>query len=189
MRFIVAALLLISIAACQSSTKQESGEKADTTELQAPYATVFYDSLQLAMESYYSLTEGLTQANITYIDRYSAALKQHLDSLPLNSLQMDSGRLANVRNQVTSMSAELSGLVGENGIEEKRAAFDMVSGLLFDLIKVTGVKGKTVYRQYCPMALKDAGGYWLSNSSKKTNPYFGNDMLGCVEVTDSLKFN
>ncbi|MBP1653016.1 MAG: hypothetical protein H6Q26_3173 [Bacteroidetes bacterium] len=189
MRFIVAALLLISIAACQSSTRQENGEKGDTTALQAPYATVFYDSLQLAMESYYSLTEGLTQANITYIDRYSAELKQHLDSLPLNSLQMDSGRLANVRNQVTSMSAELSGLVSEKAIEEKRAAFDMVSGLLFDLIKVTGVKGKTVYRQYCPMALKDAGGYWLSNSSKKTNPYFGNDMLGCVEVTDSLRFN
>jgi Cu(I)/Ag(I) efflux system membrane fusion protein len=189
MRFIAAALLVISIAACQSSDRQGTEEKVDSTVLQAPYATVFYDSLQLAMESYYSLTEGLTQANITYIDRYSAALKQHLDSLPLNTLQMDSGRLANVKNQVTSMSAELSGLVGEKALEEKRAAFDMVSGLLFDLIKVTGVKGKTIYRQYCPMALKDAGGYWLSNSSKKINPYFGNDMLGCVEVTDSLKFN
>ncbi|WP_343674990.1 DUF3347 domain-containing protein [Chitinophaga sp.] len=189
MRFIAAAILLIGIAACQSSTQQASGEKGDTTVLQAPYATVFYDSLQLALESYYSLTEGLTQANITYIDRYGAELKQHLDSLPLSSLQMDSGRLGNVRNQVTSMSAELSGLVGEKTIDEKRAAFDMISGLLFDLVKITGVKGKTIYRQYCPMALKDAGGYWLSNSSKKINPYFGNDMLGCVEVTDSLRFN
>ncbi|SFW31752.1 DUF3347 domain-containing protein [Chitinophaga sancti] len=189
MRFIAAALLVVSIAACQSSDKKETEDKVDNSVLQAPYATVFYDSLQLAMESYYSLTEGLTQANITYIDRYSGEMKLHLDSLPLQSLQMDSGRLANVRNQVTSMSAELSGLIGEKGIEEKRAAFDMVSGLLFDLIKVTGLKGKTVYRQYCPMALKDAGGFWLSKSNKKMNPYFGNDMLGCVEVTDSLKFN
>jgi len=189
MRFIAAGLLLISIAACQSSNRQANEAKEDTTVLQAPYAPVFYDSLSLAMESYYSLTAGMTQANLTYIDRYSTELKQHLDSLPLHALQMDSGKLGNVRNQVSSMSAELSGLVGEKGIEEKRAAFDMVSGLLFDLVKVTGVKGKTIYRQYCPMALKDAGGYWLSNSRKKINPYFGDDMLGCVEVTDSLRFN
>lgn len=189
MKFIVPVLVLIGLAACHSNNEQGATGKTDTTVLQAPYATVFYDSLQAAMDSYYSLTEGMTEANLTYIDKFGAQLKQHLDSLPLHTLQMDSGRLAGVQTKVGTMSAELSGMIGEQKIEGKRAAYDIVSGTLYDLIKVTGLKGKTIYRQYCPMALNDNGAFWLTNSGKKINPYFGNDMLGCVEVTDSLRFN
>jgi hypothetical protein len=181
-------LVIIAFLACNESAKQPAGATAEQGPLKAPYAAQFYDSLQVTMDAYYDLTEGFSQGNVTYVNKWSAILKQHIEGLPLQLLQMDSARLEAIRNATGSISAELTGVQGETGIEEKRAGFNMVSDMLYDIVQTTGLKGKTVYRQYCPMALNDHGAYWMSRSSKLQNPYFGNGMLGCVEVTDSLRY-
>lgn len=188
---IIISLLLniLILSACDQPVKQaDQAAQTDQRVLQAPYAPRFYDSLQVTMDTYYDLTEGMTAGNITYADKWAGLLKQHIDSLPLHLLQMDSTKLEQVRMNTSSISSELAGLQGEKTIDEKRVAFGMVSDILYELVKTTGLHGKTVYRQYCPMALNDNGGFWLSKSSKLQNPYFGNDMLGCVEVTDSLRY-
>lgn len=46
----------------------------------------------------------------------------------------------------------------------------------------------TLYKQYCPMALNDKGAYWLSAQSDIKNPYFGDAMLTCGEVQETLTF-
>ena len=185
---IIISLLLIS--ACNQQVKQpDHAAEADQRELQAPYAVQYYDSLQVTMDTYYDLTEGMVAGNITYADKWAGLLKQHIDSLPLHLLQMDSSKLELIRLHTGSISAELAGLLGEKTMEEKRAAFEVVSDVLYEVVKTTGLRGKTIYRQYCPMALNDKGAYWMSKTTKLQNPFFGNDMLGCVEVTDSLKYN
>lgn len=183
-------LYVLIITACnQQTNKEEQAAKQDTQEvLQAPYAPQFYDSLQVTMDTYYDLTDGFATSNISYTDKWAGLLKQHIDSLPLHLLEMDSSRLEPVKQSVSSISAELQGIIAEKTLDEKRAGFEMVSDMLYDLVKTTGLRGKTIYRQYCPMAFNDRGAYWLSRSSKLENPYFGNEMLGCVQVTDSLRY-
>lgn len=181
-------LVIITFLACNEAAKAPAATQADNGPLKAPYAAEFYDSLQTTMDAYYDLTDGLSQGNATYTDKWAAILRQHIDSLPLVTLQMDSAKLGAIRTATGSISAELTGLLGEKDLEGKRAGFEAVSDMLYDIIQATGLKGKTVYRQYCPMAFNDRGAYWLSRSSKRQNPYFGNEMLGCVEVTDSLRY-
>ena len=188
---IIISLLLniIILSACDQPAKQsDHTAQADQRVLQAPYAAQFYDSLQVTMDTYYDLTEGMSAGNITYADKWAGLLKQHIDSLPLQLLQMDSSRLAQLKVNTGSISSELAGLQQEKTIDQKRVAFGMISDMMYDLVKTTGLRGKTIYRQYCPMALNDNGGYWLSKTSKLQNPYFGNEMLNCVQVTDSLKY-
>jgi hypothetical protein len=187
MRFAIF-LVITAFFACNEAAKQPAAAKSESGPLKAPYATVFYDSLQVTMDAYYDLADGLSQGNITYADKWAAILKQHIDSLPLRALQMDSAKLGAISMATGSISAELAGVLGEKDLEEKRAGFEAVSDMLYDIIQSTGLKGKTIYRQYCPMAFNDRGAYWLSRSSKLQNPYFGNGMLGCVEVTDSLRY-
>jgi hypothetical protein len=182
-------LYVLVTGACNQSARQEKQPAAaDQEVLQAPYAKVFYDSLQVTMDTYYDLSAGFTAGNATYADKWAGLLKQHIDSLPLHTLQMDSSRLEQIKVNTGSISAELVGLQGENTLDEKRVAFEMVSDMLFDLVKTTGLKGNTVYRQYCPMAFNDRGAYWISRSNQPENPYFGKEMLACVQVTDSLKY-
>jgi hypothetical protein len=182
-------LNILILSACNQPVKQaDEAVKEDTRVLQAPYDARFYDSLQITMDTYYELTDGMTTGSITYADKWAGLLKQHIDSLPIHLLQMDSSRLEQMKMNAGSISAELTGLQGEKTIDQKREAFGMVSDMMYDLVRATGLRGKTIYRQYCPMALNDKGGYWMSKTNKKQNPYFGNEMLGCVEVTDSLRY-
>ncbi|PWV55839.1 DUF3347 domain-containing protein [Chitinophaga sp. S165] len=187
MRFAIF-LVITAFFACNEAAKHPAASGSESGPLIAPYAAVFYDSLQVTMDAYYDLTDGLSQGNITYADKWAAILKQHIDSLPLKALQIDSTKLGAIGMATGSISAELTGILGEKGLEEKRAGFEAVSDMLYDIVQSTGLKGKTIYRQYCPMAFNDRGAYWLSKSNKPQNPYFGNGMLGCVEVTDSLRY-
>jgi hypothetical protein len=181
-------MTVVLLYGCQPSTPKQAEGGGVTAALQAPYAQIFYDSLTVALQSYYELTDALVKADSTRADLFAITLKQHMDSLPVHQTGADSSRIAEINDAVGSISAELAGLVGEKDLESKRTAFHMVSDMLFDLVKTTGLKGKTIYRQYCPMAFNDQGAYWLSDKEEILNPYFGNKMLHCGDVTDTLSY-
>lgn len=46
---------------------------------------------------------------------------------------------------------------------------------------------KELYIQYCPMADRNNGARWLSDSKIVKNPYFGESMLKCGEVKGPIK--
>jgi 3-dehydroquinate synthase class II len=71
-------------------------------------------------------------------------------------------------------------------IKEQRAAFSELSNALIVMVKETGLTSGEVYIDYCPMALNDAGGYWLSSEKGIKNPYFGDSMLTCGETKETL---
>src|ERR1044072_6509903 len=75
----------------------------------------------------------------------------------------------------------------DEGCQKKRVNFEQISIAMFEMLKKAELKNGNVYRQYCPMAFNDKGAYWLSNTDEIKNPYFGEKMLECGEVLDSLK--
>ncbi|MFB6456029.1 DUF3347 domain-containing protein [Chitinophaga sp. Hz27] len=184
-----AMILSASLFSCHNQGTEKSTENtvvAASGALQAPYSDIYYDSLHQVMGAYYQLSAAFAGSNATAASAAAEVLKLHIDSLPVQLLQMDSSRLGNVTGITGSISAELTGLQGEQDIEGKRASFQMISDMLYDLIKATGYKGHTVYHQFCPMAFDDKGAYWLSETQKIINPYFGEKMLECGSTNDSL---
>ena len=55
------------------------------------------------------------------------------------------------------------------------------------MIKVAEITSGEVYKQYCPMAFEGKGGYWLSNSKEVRNPYYGDKMLKCGSVQETIQ--
>ena len=80
--------------------------------------------------------------------------------------------------------------IGESeDIEEQRKQFDFLSQALIKSLKVFGVEGDTFYVQHCPMANDNDGADWLSKHEKILNPYFGEKMLTCGTVQDTIDNN
>ncbi len=80
--------------------------------------------------------------------------------------------------------------IGESeDIEEQRKQFDFLSQALIKSLKVFGVEGDTFYVQHCPMANDNDGAAWLSKNEKILNPYFGEKMLTCGTVQDTIDIN
>lgn len=123
-------------------------------------------------------------------------LKEYLEIK--DALIRTDGAAANdaVINLVAVVAEDAEGLAGEirsdaraiadaEDIEGQRKRFYALSENLYSLIE-TGVSTRTLYRQYCPMAMDNQGAYWLSDNEEIRNPYFGSKMLKCGRITETI---
>lgn len=72
-------------------------------------------------------------------------------------------------------------------MEEIRGAFQQVSEGMINLTRSFTPFDTPLYIQHCPMANNNKGADWLSINAEIKNPYFGEAMLTCGEITDTIK--
>jgi len=73
--------------------------------------------------------------------------------------------------------------IGEsNDIAHQREHFAKLSENLYALVKVGKFNSAPVYHDYCPMKKS----YWLSESAAIKNTHYGNQMLTCGDVKETL---
>lgn len=75
-------------------------------------------------------------------------------------------------------------IAATDNIDEQREHFNILSQHIIEMTEMFGLEISKVYRQHCPMAFDDKGADWLSESEEILNPYFGEMMLTCGEVTE-----
>ncbi len=68
----------------------------------------------------------------------------------------------------------------------QRTAFSDLSDAMEGMMRGALSSGE-VYKQFCPMAFEGKGGYWLASSKEIRNPYYGDKMLNCGSVKDTIK--
>ncbi len=71
-------------------------------------------------------------------------------------------------------------------VNHQREHFNDLSENVYTLIKATQANKTPLYKQYCPMALNNTGAFWLASEKEINNPYFGDRMLHCGSVKESL---
>jgi len=71
-------------------------------------------------------------------------------------------------------------------IEAQRKSFVVVTTSVEKMLEGAITSG-SIYKQFCPMAFGNTGGYWLSNSKDIYNPFFGDAMLKCGRVDQEIK--
>lgn len=162
------------IASCgNSTTKEESEEGHDhaTTEGVAPVGVQVKDAtLNAVYQEYLNVNLALVNSN------------EEEAKIAANTLALGAKELANGASILSSAIK-----ITEAGtIKEQRAAFSDLSNALIILVKEAGLTSGEIYVDYCPMALNDAGAYWLSSEKGIKNPYFGASMLTCGETKETI---
>lgn len=151
----------------------------------------FNQSYQKLLTGYYSLKDALVASDSVTANAASRQLVIHADSLQINEITGDSTGM--IKETAKTFTATISGsaqaLASEKTLEAKRKEFEMLSDALWSLTRTVKYDGETVYYQYCPMAFDNKGAYWLSNQAVIRNPYFGDEMLECGKVEDSLDYS
>jgi hypothetical protein len=71
-------------------------------------------------------------------------------------------------------------------IAHQRDHFMSLSTNLYSVVKVS-MLGTPVFYEFCPMANKGKGANWLSLENKIKNPYYGNQMLTCGKVVETIQ--
>lgn len=71
-------------------------------------------------------------------------------------------------------------------VTAQRKTFEELSEQLYRIARVNELD-QTLYRQYCPMAFDNEGANWFSTDEKILNPYFGDKMLSCGAVKETIE--
>ncbi len=187
---------LLVLLSCGGNNDEQAQNAGASNEATSPLAKsqnsdAFNTSFETMLSDYYNLKDGMvksTSSVASSVDSAANKLITSTDSLKLAELKADEAIVSTAQSYAQGISAEAKALVGEKDLEAKRKAFQMISDQMYDLVRTVRYDRQVVYHQYCPMAFNDQGAYWLSNNSEIMNPYFGNKMLHCGEVRDSLDF-
>jgi Cu(I)/Ag(I) efflux system membrane fusion protein len=85
-----------------------------------------------------------------------------------------------------TMHDALGNLGRAPGLDEQRRNFESFSDALTEAVKAFGIEGAgPVYRAVCPM-VQGRDGYWLQDEELVANPYYGESMLRCGAVVETL---
>lgn len=77
-------------------------------------------------------------------------------------------------------------LAGTSDLDDQRKVFSTLSNEMAAFVKDGKLSMGMLYLEYCPMANNNSGAYWLSNEKEIKNPYFGEKMLKCGSVKETI---
>lgn len=192
-----AATALTFLANC-SGNKDEGGHTGheaveESTATQAltptkPQFTVdekFRNQLQEVFTEYVDLKNALVSSAA---GKVKVEAKDASDALAKVDMKLVEGVAHNDwMTYLAPMKSSLENIQASEDLETQRKAFSTLSENLYKSIKAFGLNGKEAFYEYCPMAFSNDGAYWLSEEDEIKNPYFGEKMLTCGEVTERLQ--
>ena len=148
-------------------------------------STLNKDPLKNVLAAYIELKNALAGDDEANVSKSGKALFKAIDDVSTDKLTTTQ------RNVWTKYYEKLSydarHIKESTDIEHQREHFVSLSKNMYAVIKAFNTNATSIYYQFCPMANDGKGAYWLSQSSKITNPYLGMKMPGCGSIKDTIK--
>lgn len=165
-------------AAAQLSGNYSMMLRPEVKSLEVPEA--FKTQLTAFMKTYFPIKNALVKSDAKETQKTIDPAKVSLAKVDMKLL---GGKAHDIwMDLLKPMQGSLDKIAQTSDVEEQRKHFETLSDNLIEAVEYFGVVENTIYRQYCPMAFRDKGAYWLSAEKEIRNPYFGDKMLTCGEV-------
>lgn len=145
----------------------------------------FRSQLTAFVKSYFTIKNALTASDVTSAQSAVSKSKASLTKVEMGLLDEKSHDVW--MGLLKPIQGSLDKIQSTKDVEVQRSHFETLSDNLISAVAYFGVEEKTVYKQYCPMAFKDKGAFWLSGEKEIKNPYFGEAMLSCGEVKETFQ--
>ena len=154
------------------------------TEAYGDVSPEFTQQLAAVLDPYLALKNALVASNA---DQATIAAAQTQELLAAVDMTLVKGEAHQQwMNYLNTMQETLSTIDSKPTLDAQRTAFAPLSKALYQSIRLFKVSGLDAYYQYCPMANNNQGAYWLSESKEIRNPYFGDKMLTCGSVKETI---
>ncbi len=172
----ITTIIVISLASCGDANKKQDTNMGTPAEIGAKKES----SPEIADASF---SDGMTGKVFQNYQQIRMALVKS-DAEEVN---LAAGNLAESFNgEREEMKSMAMAMVDAKDIENQRELFSQLAEKVEPLFKESISEG-AIYKQFCPMAFDGKGGYWISDVEEIRNPYYGEKMLKCGKVTETIK--
>ncbi|MSP08227.1 MAG: DUF3347 domain-containing protein [Chitinophagaceae bacterium] len=141
-------------------------------------------SINKVLNAYIQLKDALVKSDGTSSSSASKTLLTSIQEVNMNELNTETH--TQWMKVVNELKEDAEHINETKEITHQRDHFMSLSTNLYSVIKVSKL-GTPVFYEFCPMANKGKGANWLSLENKIKNPYYGNQMLTCGKVVETIQ--
>lgn len=172
----ITTIIVIFLASCGDANKKQGTKMNTPAEIEAKKES----SPEIADASF---SDGMTGK----VFQNYQQIRMALVNSDAEEVNLVAGNLAESFNgEKEEMKSMAMAMADAKDIEKQRELFSQFTGKVEPLFKESISEG-AIYKQFCPMALDGKGGYWISDVEEIRNPYYGEKMLKCGKVTETIK--
>ncbi|MEM9389167.1 MAG: efflux RND transporter periplasmic adaptor subunit [Bacteroidota bacterium] len=143
----------------------------------------FQQQLQAVFTAYLPVKDALIESDAKTASQEAKKLQSIIDKVDMKLVKGEAHM--EWMNDLEVLQKATKGIANETEVEKARIMLSPLSDQLFHTLTKFQIEVDG-YRQYCPMAFDFKGAFWLSDSDKIFNPYFGDAMLTCGNVEEEL---
>ena len=167
-----------------------SGEKMNSTNhsemnkrIEVP--NKFQSQLKEVFDGYILLKDALVDDNSEEAQTAAKRISQNLAKVNMKLLSDEEAHnhWMTIQKEVKNSA---NAIENNSDIAVQRGHFKHLSAHMISAVQLFGVNQK-VFSEYCPMADNNKGAYWLSLEEEIRNPYYGEAMLKCGEVRETIE--
>ncbi len=125
------------------------------------------ESVKQAFDQYIAVKDALVQTDAEAAAKAAKELKA--------TLEANKPEIAKIAGNIAA----------SNDVNKQREMFSKLTAEMESVLKGAISSGK-IYKQFCPMAFEGKGDYWYSTSEQIRNPYYGDKMLKCGRVDETI---
>ncbi len=185
------AIAATTLTACNNiSDKSPESQTAvkDTDNLKAEMVTDSTNNVSIKgiVNAYLKLKNALTNDNSNDAATAGASVQTAFKDFDKTGLTASQRK---VFEDIEDDAGEHAEHIGKNGgnIAHQREHFEMLSKDMYDLVKLVGNEGQTLYKDFCPMYNDKKGAFWISETKDIKNPYMGKAMSTCGTMKEEIK--
>ncbi|CAL2095576.1 putative Co/Zn/Cd efflux system membrane fusion protein [Tenacibaculum sp. 190524A02b] len=169
----------------QNTMDEHAGHSMNEAVERIEVSAKFQNQLKSVFENYIQLKDALVKDDANTSSTSATTLQSSLNKVDMKLLKDKSAHShwMPLEKEIKSAAKSISSI---SDIKKQRDHFKHLSTHLTKAIQLFGVNTK-IYHQFCPMANNNKGAYWLSLEEKVLNPYFGDAMLRCGEVKETIE--
>ena len=176
------AVLMVALQACGSSTETEPVAETDTPAAKVALSEAVKADVASLLDGYFGLKDAMVTSD-------AAAVRTAADTLLARVAAFDASAdesASSVASLVDAIRFGTTNVREASDVAAQREYLPALTENMKSLVEGYQVTDASVYVQFCPMAFDNKGAYWLSSNEEVVNPYFGDMMLHCGEVTETL---
>jgi len=163
--------LCLSLVGCGACAQHDHANHVSEKPMSQAVEPMFKDNdLGTAYHHYIHLKEALVASEVGEAQKAAVELEKSLASVE---------NAKNAKNEAFKVTSAAS-------LEDQRSHFAGLSNEMAELVKKGALAMGKIFLEYCPMANSNTGGYWLSNEKEIKNPYFGDKMLKCGSIKETI---
>lgn len=154
-------------------------ESAMMGDMEMNFNKAFSSDFNEALPSYLKMKDAFVASDPGQVSAFAKATSEKLITISKEGL-------GKMEKQHLSKSIEMLDAISDNdNLENQRAHFVILNENIVPI--AMSIENTTnYYIQKCPMANNNKGAVWLSMEEEIRNPYYGDAMLTCGSVIDSL---